>query len=148
MDLVSKFAVSLKDLMYDFQLTTEKLSKDTGITEASIYSWQTGDSNYSPSLKSLVKLADYFNCSVDYLLDTEITNHPPKAKPHPKFSAGFRKAVELKGYNLYKLQTATKIHTGNFYKWINGEREPSLDSLIRIAKVLDCSIDYLLGRGD
>ena len=71
-----------------------------------------------------------------------------KPKPHPSFAEWFRRAIELQGYNLYKLQRATKIHTGNFYKWIRGEREPSLDSLIRIAKILDCSIDYLVGIGD
>jgi len=148
MELVSKFAESLKDLMYDKQLTVEKLSNDIEMSGGGIYAWLTGKSKYLPSITSLLTLADYFNCSVDYLVGIEQINYPPKPKPHPNFSSWFRQAIEAKGYNLNKLQNATKIHTGNFYKWINNNGEPSLDSLVRIAKVLDCSIDYLLGRGE
>ncbi|MCL2861853.1 MAG: helix-turn-helix domain-containing protein [Firmicutes bacterium] len=148
MELVKKFAESLKDILYDYQLSVEELSKAIGISKNSIYVWQAGYENYLPSISNLLILADYFNCSVDYLIGIEETNYLPKLKPYPIFANWFRQAVELKGYNLYRLQTETKINTGNFYKWINGKGDPSLDSLVRIAKVLDCSIDYLLGRGD
>jgi transcriptional regulator with XRE-family HTH domain len=30
--------------------------------------------------------------------------------------------------------------------WELGSREPSLDDLVKIADILDCSLDYLIGR--
>jgi len=148
MELVSKFAESLKDLMYDHQLTTEKLSTDTTISDSSINTWLTGNANYLPSVPYVILLADYFKCSVEYLIGLEEKNYLPNPKPCPPFSNRFRIAVTSKGFSLYKLSKRINMGTGNFYRWISGEREPSLDSLVRIAKVLDCSIDYLLGRGD
>lgn len=45
----------------------EGLSKSTGISSGNISDWKSGRSK--PGLESLLKIADYFNCSVDYLLD-------------------------------------------------------------------------------
>lgn len=36
----------------------------------------------------------------------------------------------------------------NIYKYENGIREPEYDTLVKIAKALDCSTDYLLGVVD
>lgn len=49
-----------------------KLALDIGITQESISKYENG--NAFPSKDILVKLADYLNCSIDYLLDR--TNNP------------------------------------------------------------------------
>lgn len=46
---------------------SEELSKNTGISSGNISDWKSGRSK--PGLNSLIKIADYFDCSVDYLLD-------------------------------------------------------------------------------
>lgn len=46
--------------------TAYRLSKETGIKEASISRWK--NSSELPSIENLVKIADYFNVSTDYLL--------------------------------------------------------------------------------
>lgn len=146
MDLVSKFSERLKELIFDNKITIEKLSNDIDCNARSIYEWQSDNQKYLPSLKNLIKLADYFRCSLDFLLGIEGNNSLPNPKPRPLFSEHFRPAVESKGFTLHGLMKATQIDTNNFYKWINGKGEPSLDSLLRIAAVLDCSLDYLVGR--
>ncbi len=45
----------------------EGLSRKTGISSGNISDWKSGRSK--PGLDSLLKIAEYFNCSVDYLLD-------------------------------------------------------------------------------
>ena len=149
MDLVSKFAESLKELMfYRQEQTTEQLVKETGISRATINMWRSGDANYLPSLASVILLADYYKCSVDFLIGLENENYNPNPKPCPPFSERFKVAVKSRGFSLNKLSKVINMGSGNFYRWIRGEREPSLDSLVRIAKALDCTVDYLLGRGD
>ncbi len=145
-EIISKFSERLKDLMFDRQLTAESLSKAIGCDESSIYIWASGKAGYTPTVGHLVKLADHFKCSIDFLIGSENENYLPNPKPAPSFSSWFRNAVESKGFSLYRLEKKTNISTGNFYKWISGKREPSLDSLLRIAAVLDCSLDYLIGR--
>lgn len=46
-----------------------KLSERTGISTGNISDWFNPDKNAQPSADALVKIADHFECSVDYLLD-------------------------------------------------------------------------------
>lgn len=46
-----------------------KLSKATGISTGNISDWFNPDKNAQPSADALIKMAKYFECSVDYLLD-------------------------------------------------------------------------------
>lgn len=53
-------------------ITAYKLSKDTGITQGMISYWKNGER--MPSAENLITLADYLDCSIDYLLGR--TNNP------------------------------------------------------------------------
>lgn len=55
-----------------------KLSKATGISTGNISDWFNPNKKALPTTKALLKLADYFGCSIDYLLDrTNIPNYSP-----------------------------------------------------------------------
>lgn len=54
------------DLMKQHGVTAYKVSKDTGITQATLSRWKTGVTQ--PSRETLQALAAYFHVSVDYLL--------------------------------------------------------------------------------
>ncbi len=56
----------LKELRERIGLTQRDLGKIVGISDTTVSSYETGDS--SPSIKVLIKLADYFNVSVDFLI--------------------------------------------------------------------------------
>ena len=149
MDVLTKFGERLSELIFDNKLTVDKLSKDLNYNVFNIHHWLSGKMKYKPSTPNLVMLADYFKCSVDYLIGLDDENYNPNPIiPRPPFSAQFRSAVEVKGYNLNSLSKKIEMGTTSFYIWINGKSEPGVDSLLRIAKALDCSIDYLLGRGE
>lgn len=52
-----------------------KLSKATNISTGNISDWSNPNKKSTPNAEALCKIASYFNCSVDYLLDrTEIKN--------------------------------------------------------------------------
>lgn len=46
--------------------TAYKVSKDTGISTATLSSWKAGD--YTPKIDKLKILADYFGVPIDYFL--------------------------------------------------------------------------------
>lgn len=40
------------------------------------------------------------------------------------------------------------VSSGNISDWKSGRSKPNIDTVIKIADYLDCSVDYLLGRTD
>ena len=60
------FPQILSNLMEMRGISAYKISKDTGISDRLIGYWKSGER--SPTKDNLIKLADYFDVSVDYLL--------------------------------------------------------------------------------
>ena len=56
--------------------------------------------------------------------------------------------IEEQGLTAKKVSEATGISTGNISDWKSGRSMPSAVKLDLLATVLDCSVDYLLGRTD
>ena len=54
------------DRLSDFNVVSKELTAATGISPGNISDWKKGRSK--PSIDTIIKIADYLNCSVDYLL--------------------------------------------------------------------------------
>lgn len=68
---------NLFEIMGVLGINAKKLSDKTGISTGNISDWKSGRS--MPTAKKLVKIADYLNCSIDYLLGR--TDIPEINKP-------------------------------------------------------------------
>lgn len=66
------FSNRLKILRTSKNLTMEQLGKEVDSTKGTISNYENG--NKKPSLDMLIKLADYFDVSIDYLVGR--TNDP------------------------------------------------------------------------
>lgn len=64
----------LLNLRKERKITQQRLAVDIGIDQASISSYESG--KYYPTIEVLVKLADYFGVSTDYLLDISDMKRP------------------------------------------------------------------------
>ncbi len=62
------------------------------------------------------------------------------------FKEIFMQYLQSKGITAYKVAKETGIPQGQMNKYKNGKAIPTVESLIKIADCLDCSIDFLLGR--
>lgn len=60
------FQTRLKSLRYEMGMSQKKLAEEIGMSQQTIAKWETGDSTPDPS--TLLKLADIFDISVDFLL--------------------------------------------------------------------------------
>ncbi len=59
------------------------------------------------------------------------------------------RATRLKrGYTQQKMSDMLGIALRSYQKYEQGERQPSLETLVLISDILNTSIDYLLGRDD
>lgn len=144
MDNVSKFCERLRELMDENQITPENLAKAIDYNE--VYHWLSG--KYMPSFNNLISLADYFKCSINYLVGLDDEYLPTSFKKCPPFSVSLPFILKECGSNIYRLSKASKIDRRTIYDWIEGQYLPSLENLIKIAASLNCPIDYIVGRED
>ena len=95
-------------------------------------------------------MADYFECSIEFLIGLEEENSLPEPKRERRpFSERFPAIVKEKGFTFFKLKQEAKVsNTTIFYNWVNGKTEPRIDTLIAVSRALDCSVDFLLDRED
>lgn len=143
MDL-SKFAERLKEFVEDSGLSASDLGEKLGLGNSAISHYLSG--RYLPSLQAAIKMADYFNCSLDYLLGLSDCNSDKNFKSCPPFGERFKAICKEKGVSRYKLRELANISETTIRYWVNGTTLPSITSLALIASKLKCSVDYLIGR--
>ncbi len=62
----------INELLKESGQTQQQMADYLGISQASFYAYTIGKAE--PSLEKLIKLADYFGCSVDYLIGHQTSN--------------------------------------------------------------------------
>lgn len=60
------FKEQLPFLVDFFKKSRYRIARDTHIDESIMYDWQNG--RFVPSVESLIALADYFECSIEFVL--------------------------------------------------------------------------------
>lgn len=137
------FSQNLSDLLFDNILSVKTFSEKLGFNLSECYKYLRKE--YLPCLANIIKIADYFECSIDYLLGLEEANNL-KFSQTPPFDRTFGKLLEDKNLTRYQLNKHTKISNSRIDDCYHGRRLPSIDNLIILAKYFDCSIDTLLAR--
>ena len=100
-----------------------------------------------PDVGLLIRMADFFNCSTDYLLGRETEKYTRIfVKTCPSFQERLPKLCKELQITKYQLQKQTGIAESAIYNWQNGTSKPRLENLIKIAETFDCSLDFVLGR--
>lgn len=67
-------------LLTEHGITAYRVSKETGVTTATLTSWKQG--KYTPKPEKLQKIADYFGVSLEYLMTgRESSPDEPQLKP-------------------------------------------------------------------
>ena len=108
---------NLQELLTGYREKT-KLSEKTGISTGNISDWFNPNKIAQPSADALFKIAEYFNCSVDYLMGRtsikEVNTEPTIIFRFPIFyqsaAAGIGKLSETDDYQMeeFKLKTVPK----------------------------------------
>lgn len=66
---MAKFSDRLGDIMFDKDTSTAALSKAVGVSKSTIYRYLKGQR--VPETEILIRIADYFHCTIDFLLGLE-----------------------------------------------------------------------------
>lgn len=141
---MSNLSEALKDLMAEAEIKAPALAQVTGIDSSTILTLLRGDG--LPYVDTLVKLADYFKCSTDYLLGLTDQLSEEEFKQRPPFPEQLTFLLNHFQVTKYRLEKQTGFSEKTVNRWHNGKTQPTVDSLIRLAKYFDCSVDFVLGR--
>ncbi len=141
----SAFGESLKEILAERNIRPAGFAEEIGVSPATVYSWMSGATE--PNLSALVRMADRLACSVDFLAGRSAENYPCASRaPLPPFAERVRAVMRECGISSYRLRRISKYDGAYFYNWEHGA-EPRLSTLAELARLFDCSVDYLIGRG-
>lgn len=88
------FAERLDELMAEKKMNSLRLSKEIGGSDRVIGAWRKGE--YEPKLESLIRLADFFDVSLDYLAGrSDVREMSIKKEPAPEISENGQKLLEI-----------------------------------------------------
>ncbi len=121
--------------------TLENLFRDEIVSKNTFYKYR----QRQPSLNTLIKIANYLEMSIDYLLERADENG---------FSGPYQYNKELFYNNLISLISARGLSNRQFCKNLNYSRDnvlrwkkgitPSITNLLEIANYFDCTLEDLL----
>lgn len=101
-----------------------------------------------PSVRSLIKIADYLNVSILYLLGECDDRSFEPSQSRDTFSNRLLFLQKEKNIKISDITNSGSYSRNSIHVWIKRDNIPSLDYLRQIAEFFNVSIDYLLGRTD
>lgn len=101
-----------------------------------------------PTAASAVKVADYLDCSLDYLFGRSSQREFIRAASPVSFKTRLKDILCAQSISRYKIARACGIEPSLMSKWLLNGCMPKIESLLKLADYFNCSLDYLVGRSD
>lgn len=140
------FVESLKELMIEFKVSVSQLAAMIRCDKAAIRRWLYG--MYLPDPLTVIKLADAFGVSADYLFGFTDNKAFTRYEQKSTFYERYKNLKEAHGDTDYTVSKNCAIRDSAISKWKTIKDYPSTDSLLKLVNYFHCSMDYLLGRGN
>ena len=143
---LSNFAERLKELMIENDLTASIIADKLRIDKSTVSKYLSQER--APSIENAIKLANFFDCTLDFMLGLVDENIKKDFKHCPQFSERLQFLFINKGKTKYALKKQTNISQSLLYYWLHDIYSPSVDNVIKLSDFFNCSVDYVLGRVD
>jgi len=143
MDIKSDFIETLSELMDEQNLTSDALGNAIGVNGSVVRCWKQGKNKLY--LSNALKLAEFFSCSLEFLIGRTDERLSFTPKPYPPFHDRLLQVMKEQGKSRYSVVKETAFSNGHFSKWKAGS-DPYLESLVNLSNYLNCTLDYLVGR--
>lgn len=139
---MTDFGENLKLLRKNSALSQSDLAEELNVSRATIKNYEA--SITKPDIDFLILASDYFSVTIDCLLGIDI----PEKDCIVLFSNRLNELRKKKKLTQVEMAKLLMVTQGAYQKWEAGSREPSFEMLMRIADILEVTIDFLLGRVD
>lgn len=139
---MDKFSDILKDLIQDKSKSLRQIAKESGISSSQLSKYLKGT---IPNVEISIKLANYFECGLDYLYGFVDT------KSHKQycdfeldyFLENYLRMLKTNNLSHWKLCGKIGLSESCIRHWKNGET-PKMSTIILIAEALGVSLDNFI----
>ena len=137
-------SVAIKSFLDERGMRSYKLAEASGCNKTAVNNWLY--QRQLPSSKALIKLADYMNVSLDYMLGLNDDKSIIRSGTTEKFGRRICAILDTVEATSYRLAKECGIGTSAVSKWKDLKRLPSIETLIKLSATLGVKVDYLVGR--
>lgn len=149
---MEKFHEKLKTLRKKKGFTQQKVACLLGTVQGVYSKWERGV--YEPNYENLSMLACIFDVSIDFLLSDYIDISKDKYLKMQEsdliisnvFPQRLKEVRIKRGLTQTELGEKLGVKQSTFTNWENGKREPNFEIVIKLADLLEVSVDWLFGR--
>lgn len=149
--LLKNFSERLKWLMELEGISRRALSVKANVQRKSLLNWLNGE--FYPRYDALIRLSDFFEVKTDYLLALEDCSDKTKSRIQcsievvpVQFREKLNCYVKESGISKYKLAKNLGIGQTTLERWFSAGAMPETALLIKLGKIMEESVDFLLGR--
>lgn len=146
-------ANNLRMLRKELKLSQTEVAEKLGLGYYTLGKWEQGRAE--PSADDLVRLADFFKVSTDFLLGrVDDTDNIVPSLPANGTDIGRNILLRFRDIRLGRklsqktVAEALQISQQTYSDYEHGKTNPDLLTLSKIADFFKVSVDYLLGRAD
>lgn len=143
---MTNFKEKLKELRKETETTQKELAEFLNVRNTTVSAWEVGASE--PDLTTILKIAEFFNVTLDELLEKVSTDVIAKNDINAQNIYVNNLKFLRKKRNMTQQQVADAIGIGmqaySYYE--KDERDPSPATLCKLADFFNVTIDELLGR--
>ncbi len=139
---MNEFQERLQELLEENNLSRLQLAKSLNISSTTINGYF--NNGYYPNIEIAIKMANYFNCSLDFLFGLSDINDFSN-RNNKTFFENLKSLIKSSGISIAQTMKNLKMSEYSYYRWCDG-LIPKTINLIDLAKYFDVSIEYLLGN--
>ncbi len=143
METELKIGTRITELLTEKNISNKTFAQAIGVNVSTVGRWKR-NAKYM-RLSQILKVANYFHCSLDFLVGRSETVIDFQPKECPPFYEHLRVLIEKKGISRNRINQETRIKSSHFVDWKNGA-DPHIFSLIELADYLEITLDVLIGR--
>lgn len=144
MSISLSFQKRFKSLLEESDYSRSEIAKLIPLSQSTLSNALTY--GIIPSTKTLIKIADFFDISINFLLGkTDIEDFYKSSSP-ASFLSRFESLCSEKEVTHYKVAADCLFDKSNISRWISKGFLPELEILELLCDYFNVSPDYLLGR--
>ncbi|MBR1983619.1 MAG: helix-turn-helix domain-containing protein [Clostridia bacterium] len=141
-----EFQKRFNELIDDFDYSRNELSKLIPISTSTL----SNALSYGiiPSVKILMRVADFFELPIEYLLGKSNDNNFIKSSSPTSFQQRFNDLCNEKNVTHYRVAFNLGLNPSIIAKWFTKNYLPEISIIESLCNYFKVSPDYLLGRSD